>query len=152
MTTDPSCDVTDPRLAADRPAALPAQSTTALHDERGAALGTAGSRRRSSAAHAGNEDLAVAAAVPVDGDSLATQLVRELVRGFDVDRRGPAMQVDRLADGSVRTTLPDRLHAHVRRHIDVVGRWEPALDLGGHSGEPACRAALADRGEQLVAG
>src|SRR5262249_36585653 len=66
----------------DRPAAMPAQPTPTLNHQPGAALGAARRCLEHRADGAGNEHLALAATIPIDGDPLATQLVRELVRGF----------------------------------------------------------------------
>ena len=60
---------------------MPAQTTPTLNHQPGAALGAARRCGEHVAGGAGNEHLALAATIPIDGDSLATQLVRELVRG-----------------------------------------------------------------------
>src|SRR6187551_1929611 len=83
-------------LAADRPAAVPAESAVRLDDKHRATLRAARRRAHHRPACTGDEHLALAAAVPVDGNSLATQLVRELVRSFDVGGGGLAPEVDRL--------------------------------------------------------
>src|SRR5262245_65544645 len=100
---------------ADRPTAMPAQPAMSLNDEHGAALGAAGSRLHDRRACTGDEHLALAAAVPVHGDSLATQLVRELVRSFHVERGRVVPQVDGLGDRGVNVTLKGGLHADVHR-------------------------------------
>src|ERR1041384_391 len=110
----------------DRPAAVPAQPTTMLHHERGAALWTAGCSGDDSAACARDEGLAFAAAVAVDGDAFATELVGELIGALDVLWSGVAPEVDGLAD----------------RGVDV------ALD----GGRAAAAAWLDEGGEQRVAG
>src|SRR5258705_9682300 len=94
-------DLPSSRLPADRPPAVPAQPAAALHDKHRAALGALRRSRQPRAAVTRDEDLAIAAAVPVHGDSLATQLVRELVRTFDVGRGGVSTEIDRLADRGV---------------------------------------------------
>src|SRR4051794_1098750 len=108
-----------PTSPANRPAAVPAQPARALHDEDVAALGAARGRLRPRAPCTRDEHLALAAAVPVDGDSLATKLVRELVRSFHVDRGGAAREVDRLTHGGVDVTLKRGLHPDVRRDVDI---------------------------------
>src|SRR5688500_9699605 len=118
-------------LPANRPAAVAAQTTTALDDERRAALGTTGDGRGSGGARAGNEDLSFATAVPVDGNSLAAELVRELVRSFHISRCGTAGEVDRFADRGVNVALKRGLHSHVRGDVDLVRRREAALDVDG---------------------
>ena len=110
---------------------MPAQPTTTLHDQEGAALGAARRSRDRRAARAGDQDLAGAAAVPIHGDPLATQLVRECVRSFDVGSRRVAAQVDGLADGGVDVALEGSLHLDVRGDVDLVSGWEDALDIFG---------------------
>src|SRR3954470_22219056 len=116
-----------PTSSTHRPATVPAQPAATLHDEHGAALGAVQLRSRSRAPCTGDEHLALAAAVPVDGDSLATKLVRELVRSFHVERSGGAREVDRLADGGVNVPLKRGLHPHVSPDVDVVRGGEPPL-------------------------
>src|SRR5437868_13031321 len=118
--------------SAERPTAVPAQPAAALHDEHGGALGTVQLRDRHRDPCTRDQYLALAAAVPVDGDSLATQLVRELVRSFHVERARAPREVDGLADGSVDVPLKRGLHADVRADIDLVRGREPALEVGGH--------------------
>src|SRR5262245_34608535 len=96
---------------ADGPPAMPTQPAASLDDERRPALGTGRSSFERRHASPRDEDLAVAATIPIDGDSLATKLVRELVRSFHLGRRGLAPEVDRLADGSVDIALEGGLHA-----------------------------------------
>ena len=68
---------------------MPAQATVGLNDERRAALRARGRSGVGDAAGTGDEHLSFAATVPVHGDSLATKLVRELIRSFDVERDSP---------------------------------------------------------------
>src|SRR5690242_16359780 len=106
---------------ADRPAAVPAQPTATLDHQDRSTLGAARRDSGRRAARPGDEHLALAAAVPVYRDSLATQLVRELVRSFDVDGGRIAPEVDRLADRGMDVALKRGLHAHVSRDVDLVG-------------------------------
>src|SRR2546423_13860966 len=116
---------------ADGPTAVPAQPAANLNDEQRAALRAARARLGHAGPRAGDEHLALSAAVPVDGDSLATQLVRELVRSFHVGRARVASEVDGLADRGVDVALKRGLHADMRGDVDLVCRREPALDVGG---------------------
>src|ERR1043165_7076510 len=125
---------------ADRPAAMAAQPTTTLDNERGAALGAARSCSGDRAARTGDQHLTLAAAVPIHGDPLATQLVRELIRGFHLERGGLAPQVDGLADGGVDVALKRGLHADVHRDVDLVCGGEPPLDVVGDVAAPAHRS------------
>src|ERR1043165_9309960 len=136
----------------DRPAAVPGQPTTMLHHERGAALWTAGCSGDDSAACARDEDLAVAAAVAVDRDAFATELVGELIGALDVLWSGVAPEVDGLADGGVDVALEGGLHPDVGGDVDFVGGGEHALDVVGDVGAAANAAVLDERGEQRVAG
>src|SRR5262245_25214098 len=136
----------------DRPAAVPAQSTTVLDHQRGAALGTAGGGGSDGAARAGYEDLAIATAVAVDRDAFATELVGELIGALDVLWRGVAPEVDGLADGGVDVALEGGLHPDVSCDRDFVGGGEHALDVVGDVGAAADAAVLDDGGEQCVAG
>src|SRR5262245_9171776 len=135
---------------ADRPAAMPTQTTTTLNHERGAALGAARGRSDDGAARARDQYLALAAAVPIHGDSLATELVRELVRSFHLDGGGVAAQVDGLADRGVNVALKGGLHADVGRDVDLVRGGEGALDVVGDVATAADTAVLDHRGEQRV--
>src|SRR5262249_33452275 len=139
-------------LSANRPAAVAAQSTRALDDKHRAALRAARRGRDDRAARARDEDLPLATAVPIHGDSLATQLVRELVRSFHVGGGGAAPEVARLRGGGVHPALEDRLHADVRRDVDLVGRREAPLDVAGDGGMSADSAVLGDAVEQLAGG
>src|ERR1051325_3943294 len=136
----------------DRPAAVPAQPTTMWYHERGAAFWPAGCSGADSAACARDEDLAVAAAVAVDRDAFATELVGELIGALDVLWSGVAPEVDGLADGGVDVALEGGLHPDVGGDVDFVGGGEHALDVIGDVGAAADTAVLDDRGEQLVAG
>ena len=108
----------------DRPAAVPAQSTTVLDHQRGAALGAARGGSSDGAARAGDEDLAVAAAVAIDRDAFATELVGELIGALDVVWCGVAPEVDGLADGGVDVALEGGLHPDVGGDVDFVGGGE----------------------------
>src|SRR4051812_5649490 len=88
-------------LPADGPTTVPAQPAAQLDDEHRAALGAARCGIGRDGARAGDEHLTFAATIPIDGNSLATQLVRELVRSFHISRAGVAPEVDRLADRRV---------------------------------------------------
>src|SRR5688572_3630633 len=83
------------RSAADRPAAVATEPALRLDDKHRSTLRAARRGAHHRPAAPGDQHLALAAAVPVDGDSLATQLVRELVRSFHVGSAGVPAQVDR---------------------------------------------------------
>src|SRR5947208_16955279 len=100
---------------ADGPSAVPAQPAAHLNDEQRAALRAARAGLGLPDPRTGDEHLALAATVPVHGDSLATQLVRELVRSFHVGRGRVAAEVDGFADRGVDVTLKRGLHADVDR-------------------------------------
>src|SRR5690606_6537096 len=138
--------------AADRPAAVPAQSTVRLHDKHRATLRAARRGAHHRPACTRDQHLALAAAIPVDGDSLATKLVRELVRSFDVSRGRLAPQVDRLADRGVHVALEGRLHLDVPGDVDVVRGREATLHLGRDGGMTTYPAVLGDGSEQLGRG
>ena len=70
------------------------------------------------------EDLVFLAAVAVDGDALAPQLVGQVVDLPHVFHRGIPGQVHGLGYRIVRVLLKGRLHAHVPLGGDVVGRHE----------------------------
>src|SRR5215510_3945773 len=67
-----------------RPAAMATQPTTTLNNQYGAALGAARGGGDDRGPPAGDQDLAFAAAVPIDRDALAAELVGELIGGLDV--------------------------------------------------------------------
>jgi hypothetical protein len=98
---------------------------------------------------AGGEDLHVAAAVTVYGDALAPELVREPVDLLHVRLGGIIGKVAGLRDGGVVVLLEGSLHADVPLRLDLVGRDEHALPLGGHLGEPDV-ARLGDPLHQLL--
>src|SRR5687768_7038481 len=133
---------------ANRPAAMAAEPARALHDEDRSALGTRRRRSDDRAAGPGDQHLALATPVAIDGDPLAAKLVRELVRSFDIRRGGRLRQVDGLADRRVHATLKHGLHLDVRRDVDLVRRREPALDVGGHLAATAYPTVLGDCIEQ----
>src|SRR5687768_16016151 len=114
-------------LGADRPTAVPAQPAAALHDELVPALGTSNARRDRGRPRAGDEHLSLAAPVAIDGDSLAAQLVRELVRSFHISRSRGASEVDRLADRGVDVPLKRGLHPDVSGNADLVRGGKPPL-------------------------
>src|SRR5688572_14966790 len=94
-----------------RPPAVPAQPAGTLHDEHGGALGTGGCRVDGGMPGTGDQHLPLAACIPIDGDSLATKLVRELVRSFHIRRGRVLGQVDGLADRRMHAPLKHGLHA-----------------------------------------
>src|SRR5690349_20022522 len=91
--------------AADRPAAMSAETAMRLDHKHRSALRAARRGIHHRPACTRDEYLALAAAVPVNSDSVATKLVRDLVRSFDISGGRLAPQVDRLADGSVDMPL-----------------------------------------------
>src|SRR5262245_25095605 len=119
----------DRGLPADRPTAVPAQAAVRLDDKHRATLRAARRGAHHRAACSRDQYLALAAAVPVDGDSLATELVSELVRSFDVSGARVSSEIDGLADRSVDVPLKRGLHADVGLNVDVVRGREATLHV-----------------------
>src|SRR3569623_1965503 len=124
--------MSEPQLPADGPTAVPAQPTVRLHDQHRATLRAARRGVHHRPARSGDQHLALAAAVPIHGDSLATQLVRELIRSFHVGSARVAPEVDRLADGGVHVPLKRGLHPDVPLDVDLVRGREDAADILRH--------------------
>src|SRR5262245_66360520 len=117
-------------LAADRPAARATKRAAGVNHERAAALGAyVGLVATLAIVLAADQDLAVPAAVTVDGDALAAQTERQLVGGAHVSGRGVAAQVDGLGHRGVDVPLPRRLHADVPLDVDVVRRRKQPAQL-----------------------